>query len=59
MYNFSPLFRSGIGFDRVIDMLENVSRPGPVDSWPPHDLVKSGDDDCRISMAVAGFSAAA
>jgi len=57
MYDFSPLFRSGIGFDRVIDMLENVSRLGPVDGWPPYDIVKAGDDDYCIIMAVAGFSA--
>ena len=57
MYDFSPLFRSGIGFDRVIDMLENASRLGPADGWPPYDIVKVGDDDYRITMAVAGFSA--
>jgi molecular chaperone IbpA len=56
MYDFSPLFRSGIGFDRVIDMLENVSRFGPADGWPPYDIVKAGDDEYRITMAVAGFS---
>jgi molecular chaperone IbpA len=38
-------------------MLENVSRLGPVDGWPPYDIVKTGEDDYRITMAVAGFSA--
>jgi molecular chaperone IbpA len=56
MYDFSPLFRSGIGFDRVIDMLENVGRLAPVDAWPPYDILKTGDDEYRITMAVAGFS---
>jgi len=57
MYDFSPLFRSGIGFDRIVDMLENVNRLAPADGWPPYDIIKAGDDEYRIIMAVAGFSA--
>lgn len=57
MYDFSPLFRSGIGFDRVVEMLENISRLAPADRWPPYDVVRTGDDDYRITMVVAGFSA--
>jgi len=53
--DFTPLFRSGIGFDRVFDALDNASRVPPLDNWPPYDIVKKGDDAYRIVMAVAGF----
>jgi molecular chaperone IbpA len=53
--DFSPLFRSGIGFDRVFDVLDSVSQVQVLDNWPPYDIVKEGDDAYRISMAVAGF----
>lgn len=54
--NFSPLFRSTIGFDRVFDLLENASRTQSFEAWPPHDIVRTGEDAYRITMAVAGFS---
>ena len=54
--NFSPLFRSTIGFDRVFDLLENASRAQSFDNWPPYDIVKTGESTYRIMMAVAGFS---
>ena len=54
--NFSPLFRSTVGFDRVFDLLENASRAQSFDSWPPYDIVRSSEDSYRITMAVAGFS---
>ena len=55
-FDFSPLYRSSIGFDRVFDLLENASRATTVDNWPPYDIAKIGDDDYRITMAVAGFA---
>lgn len=54
--DFSPLFRSSIGFDRIFDLLESAGRVEPIESWPPYDIVKTSDDDYRITMAVAGFS---
>ena len=54
-FDFSPLYRSSVGFDRVFDLLENASRVSPVDNWPPYDIAKLGDDSYRITMAVAGF----
>ena len=53
--DFSPLFRTGIGFDRVFDLLDTASRVQPLDNWPPYDIVKEGEDNYRIVMAVAGF----
>jgi molecular chaperone IbpA len=55
-FDFSPLYRSSIGFDRIADMLENASRIASAENWPPYDIVKTSDDDYRITMAVAGFS---
>ncbi|BCM18612.1 Hsp20 family protein [Mesorhizobium sp. J8] len=55
-FDFSPLFRSSIGFDRMLNALETASRLETVDNWPPYDIAKTSEDDYRISMAVAGFS---
>ncbi|MBZ9736426.1 MULTISPECIES: Hsp20 family protein [unclassified Mesorhizobium] len=54
--DFTPLFRSSIGFDRILNMLENASRVTAIDNWPPYDIAKAGEDAYRITMAVAGFS---
>ena len=54
-YDFSPLFRSSVGFDRVFNLLENAQRVRPISDWPPYDIVKTDDDTYRISIAVAGF----
>lgn len=55
-FDFSPLYRSAIGFDRVFDMLDQASRVEPMTSWPPYDVEKIGDDHYRIVMAIAGFA---
>lgn len=52
-YDFAPLFRSTVGFDRLFDMLDNGARP----DWPPYNIEKVREDQYRISMAVAGFGA--
>ncbi|HEY1021471.1 MAG TPA: hypothetical protein VGE06_04130, partial [Flavisolibacter sp.] len=49
--DFSPLFRSMIGFDRLASMLDAQ----PTNAYPPYNIEKTGDNDYRISMAVAGF----
>src|SRR6185436_1395740 len=46
--------RSTVGFDRLFDYLENVSR-AEQDNYPPFDIEKLGDDSYRITLAVAGF----
>ena len=55
-FDFTPLFRSSVGFDRIVDMLENASRATAVDNWPPYDIARAGEDDYRVTMTVAGFS---
>jgi len=53
-FDYSPLYRSTVGFDRLFDLLDSTVRP----DWPPYDIEKIGDDQYRISMAVAGFGPA-
>ena len=55
-FDFSPLFRSTVGFDRLLNTLENANRLEAVEAWPPYDIVKAGEDQYRITMAVAGFT---
>ena len=55
-YDFSPLYRSTVGFDRVFDMLDEATRFEPTANWPPYNIEKTGEDQYRITMAVAGFS---
>ncbi|HET9352994.1 MAG TPA: Hsp20 family protein [Sphingomicrobium sp.] len=56
MYDFSPLYRMTVGFDRLFDMIDQVSQFEPMTNWPPYNVEKQGDDQYRITMAVAGFS---
>ena len=51
-YDFTPLFRSTVGFDRLFDTIESNVRP----DWPPYNIEKTGDHQYRISMAIAGFT---
>ena len=54
--DFSPLFRSTVGFDRLSKLLEsNLPNDASV-SYPPYNIVKVTDDNYRITMAVAGFA---
>jgi molecular chaperone IbpA len=55
-FDLSPLYRSTVGFDRLLDMLDEVSRVEPMTNWPPYNIEKVGEDQYRITMAVAGFS---
>ena len=58
-FDFSPLFRSTIGFDRLTRLVDAATR---VDSaavaYPPYNIETTGEDAYRLTMAVAGFSPA-
>src|SRR5919106_2789254 len=54
-FDFAPFRRSTVGFDRLFDMLENSSLAQAGENYPPFDLIKLGDNDYRIELAVAGF----
>jgi molecular chaperone IbpA len=55
-FDFSPLYRSTVGFDRLLDMLDQSAQVEPMTNWPPYNIEKVGEDQYVITMAVAGFS---
>jgi molecular chaperone IbpA len=56
-YDFSPLFRSTVGFDRMMNLLESAPQVAEATSYPPYNIEKLDDDSYQITMAVAGFGA--
>ena len=56
-YDFSPLYRATVGFDRVADMLDRVlTQDAGQSTYPPYNIEKLDENSYRISVAVAGFS---
>lgn len=53
--DFSPLYRSTVGFDRLFSMLDQIGQPESGTTYPPYNIERTGDDAYRITMAVAGF----
>ena len=53
--DFTPLYRSAIGFDRLANLIESAASNGNA-GYPPYNIEQLGDNDYRISMAVAGFT---
>ena len=53
--DFSPLYRSTVGFDRLFTMLDSLAQPESAQTYPPYNIERTGDDAYRITMAVAGF----
>ena len=56
VFDFAPLWRSGVGFDRLVDLVEQAVKFEPTDNYPPYNIEKTGEDAYRLTMAVAGFS---
>ena len=55
-YDLTPLWRSTVGFDRMLDLLDNSMRYAGEDNYPPYNIERSGEDQYRISLALAGFT---
>ncbi len=55
-FDFTPYRRSTVGFDRLFDLLENQARNAG-DNYPPFNIEKRGEDNYRITLAIAGFRA--
>ena len=53
--DFTPFWRSSIGFDRLFDLMSSA-QVGDNDGYPPYDIIRLSDDTYRISLALAGFS---
>jgi molecular chaperone IbpA len=54
-YDFSPLFRSTVGFDRLFDLVEMAQR-ATEETFPPYNIERLAEDRYQISLAIAGFS---
>ena len=57
-YDFSPFYRSTIGFDRLLTLLDKASGAENGQSYPPYNIERTGENHYRITLAVAGFSEA-
>ncbi|MBX3491470.1 MAG: Hsp20 family protein [Parvibaculum sp.] len=55
-FDFSPLYRSTVGFDQLQSLLDSVTRDAGQPSYPPYNIERTGEHEYRISMAVAGFA---
>ena len=55
-FDFSPLYRNSVGFDRLASMLSTASRQDQGNGYPPYNMRTKGEDHYQISMAVAGFA---
>src|SRR3981189_2879686 len=53
--NLDPFWRTTIGFDRLFDMMDESLRFQPQDNYPPCNIVRTSEDNFRISLAAAGF----
>ena len=53
--DFTPLYRSAVGFDRMANLLESAARTGEAGGWPPYNIETTGENAYRIEIAVAGF----
>src|SRR5690242_5442973 len=57
-FDFSPLFRSTIGFDHLMRLADTATRlDGGVSAYPPYNIESTGENAYRLTMAVAGFAA--
>jgi molecular chaperone IbpA len=57
-FDLSPLYRSTVGFDRLFTLLNNAPSLETSPTYPPYNIERRGENDYRITIAVAGFSEA-
>ena len=57
-YDFTPLSRSFIGFDRMAGLIDNAAKMSGNNSYPPYNIAQINEDEYRIEIAVAGFGEA-
>ena len=56
-FDFAPLYRSTVGFDRLFSMLDqNAGVDTAIPSYPPYNIERTGENAYRITLAVAGFA---
>lgn len=54
-FDLTPLFRTSIGFDRMAQLLDQANRIDQTPSYPPYNIETLGENNYRITLAVAGF----
>jgi molecular chaperone IbpA len=57
-FDFAPLYRSTVGFDRLFSMFDQLDGVEGLSNYPPYDIERTGENAYRISVAVAGFTEA-
>ena len=55
-YDFSSFYRSTVGFDRLLTLLDKASGADNAQSYPPYNIERTGENNYRITLAVAGFA---
>ncbi|MBB3809087.1 Hsp20 family protein [Pseudochelatococcus contaminans] len=55
-FDLSPLYRSTVGFDRLFSLLDQASGVDQSPTYPPYNIERTGENNYRISLAVAGFT---
>lgn len=55
-FDLTPLYRSTVGFDRLFSMLDNAASVNQGQTYPPYNIERIGENEYRITMAVAGFT---
>lgn len=56
--DFAPLYRSTVGFDKLLTMLDGLAPTDQSQSYPPYNIERTGETTYRVTMAVAGFDEA-
>lgn len=54
-FDLTPIWRSTVGFDRLVDLIDDSLRLAGEDNYPPYNIARTGEDNYRISLALAGF----
>ncbi len=55
-FDLAPLYRNTVGFDRLFSALDQLVSVDSAPSYPPYNIERTGENDYRISVAVAGFT---
>jgi molecular chaperone IbpA len=55
-FDFSPLYRQTVGFDHLANLIEQLASAEGDNGFPPYNIERLGENEYRITMAVAGFS---
>lgn len=55
-FDLSPLYRSTVGFDRLFSLLDQAGGQETASAYPPYNIERTGENDYRVTLAVAGFS---